>query len=144
MAKRVALTFVLVAALLAGCAGADTSVQQDAVETGPEAPAPSTPVASSPSTATTSCEELADELVAQVQVIVDELSNATLGDLADDDVVPAATQQQLDELEGRIRDADCDDAIDGLLAERADQIEGDGVIAEAVREALSQNEDLPF
>jgi hypothetical protein len=37
-----------------------------------------------------------------------------------------------------------DDEIDGLLAERADRIRGDGVVAEAVREALGQNEDLPF
>jgi hypothetical protein len=34
--------------------------------------------------------------------------------------------------------------MDQLLAERADRIQGDGVIAEAVREGLSQDGDLPF
>jgi hypothetical protein len=142
MAKRSALTFVLVAALLVGCAGADTAIEEDSVEG--VSPEPTAPVASSPSTATASCEELADELIAQLQVIVDELSDAGLEDLGRDDLLPAGTQQQLDELEGRVEDAGCDDEMDRLLAERANLIQGDGVIAEAVREGLSQNGDLPF
>jgi hypothetical protein len=142
MAKRSALTFVLVAALLAGCAGADSAAPDNAVED--VSPEPTTPVASSRSTATASCEELADELIAQLQVIVDELSDATLDDLGRDDLLPAGTQQQLDGLEERVEDAGCDDEMDRLLAERADRIQGDGVIAEAVREGLSQGGDLPF
>jgi hypothetical protein len=141
MAKRSALTFVLVAALLVGCAGADTAIEEDSVEG--VSPEPTAPVASPP-TATASCEELADELIAQLQVIVDELSDAGLEDLGRDDLLPAGTQQQLDELEGRVEDAGCDDEMDRLLAERANLIQGDGVIAEAVREGLSQNGDLPF
>jgi hypothetical protein len=126
---------------LAGCAGADTAIEEDSVEG--VSPEPTAPVASLP-TATASCEELADELIAQLQVIVDELSDAGLEDLGRDDLLPAGTQQQLDELEGRVEDAGCDDEMDGLLAERANRIQGDGVIAEAVREGLSQNGDLPF
>jgi hypothetical protein len=142
MAKRSALTFVLVAALLAGCAGADSAAPDNAVED--VSPEPTTPVASSRGTATANCEELADELIAQLQVIVDELSDATLDDLGRDDLLPAGTQQQLDDLEERVEDAGCDDEMDRLLAERADRIQGDGVIAEAVREGLSQGGDLPF
>jgi hypothetical protein len=137
MAKRFALAFVLIAALLAGCAGADSSAPQDSVEdVGPEP--------TSASTTTASCGELADELVAQMQVIVDELSDARLEDLGRDDLLPAGTQQQLDDLEGRVQDAGCDDEMDRLLAERADRIQGGGVIAEAVREGLSEGGDLPF
>jgi hypothetical protein len=79
-----------------------------------------------------------------LQVIVDELSDADLEDLGRDDLLPAGTQQQLDDLEERVEDAGCDDEMDRLLAERANRIQGDGVIAEAVREGLSQNGDLPF
>lgn len=143
MAKRCVLLLVVIAALLAGCAGADSVEGENAVED--VSPEPTTAVASSPSTRTASCEQLADQLVAQLQVIVDELSDATLEDLGRDDLLPAGTQQQLDELEGRVEDAGCDDAqMDRLLAERANSIQGTGVIAEAVREGLSQNEDLPF
>jgi hypothetical protein len=142
MAKRSVLMFVFVAALLAGCAGADTSVPEDAAEgASPEAIAP---VAPSPSAVAASCEELADEVIAQVQVIVDELSDARLEDLQNDDLLPEGTEQELDELEGRVRDADCDDEMDRLLADRADRIQGDGVIADAVREGLEQDGDLPF
>jgi len=142
MAKRSMLMFVFVAALLAGCAGADTSVPEDAAEgAGPEATAP---VGSSPSTAAASCDELADEVITQVQVIVDELSDARLEDLGDDDLLPEGTEQELDDLEGRVQDADCDDEMDRLLADRADRIQGDGVIADAVREALEEGGDLPF
>lgn len=137
MAKRAALTFVLVTALLAGCAGADSSAPENVVEDA--SPEPTTPV-----TATASCEELADELIAQLQVIVDEVSDARLEDLQRDDLLPAGTQQQLDELEGRVEDAGCDDEMDRLLGERANSIQGAGVIAESVREGLSQNGDLPF
>jgi hypothetical protein len=83
-------------------------------------------------------------VIAQVQVIVDELSDARLEDLGRDDLLPAGTEQQLDDLDQRVQDAGCDDDMDGLLAERANDIEGDGVIAEAVREGLSENGDLPF
>jgi TolA-binding protein len=137
MAKRFALAFVLVATLLAGCAGADSSAPQDSVED-------VSPQPTSGSTTTADCGELADELIAQLQVIVDELSDARLEDLGRDDLLPAGTQQQLDELEGRVEDANCDDEIDGLLRERANRIQGEGVIAEAVREGLSENGDLPF
>jgi hypothetical protein len=137
MAKRVALAFVLVATLLAGCAGADSSAPQDSVED-------VSPQPTSGSTTTADCGELADELIAQLQVIVDELSDARLEDLGRDDLLPAGTQQQLDELEGRVEDANCEDEIDRLLRERADRIQGEGVIAEAVREGLSENGDLPF
>jgi TolA-binding protein len=137
MAKRFALAFVLVAALLAGCAGADSSAPQDSVED-------VSPQPTSGSTTTADCGELADELIAQLQVIVDELSEARLEDLGRDDLLPAGTQQQLDELEGRVEDANCDDEIDRLLRERANRIQGEGVIAEAVREGLSENGDLPF
>jgi TolA-binding protein len=137
MAKRFALAFVLVATLLAGCAGADSSAPQDSVED-------VSPQPTSGSTTTADCGELADELIAQLQVIVDELSEARLEDLGRDDLLPAGTQQQLDELEGRVEDANCDDEIDRLLRERANRIQGEGVIAEAVREGLSENGDLPF
>ena len=137
MAKRFALVFVLVATLLAGCAGADSSAPQDSVED-------VSPQPTSGSTTTADCGELADELIAQLQVIVDELSDARLEDLGRDDLLPAGTQQQLDELEGRVQDAGCDDEIDRLLRERANRIQGEGVIAEAVREGLSENGDLPF
>jgi hypothetical protein len=135
MAKRLALAFVLVAALLAGCTGADSSAPQDSADEAEP---------TSASTATVGCEELADELIAQLQVIVDELSDARLEDLGRDDLLPPGTQQQLDELEGRVEDAGCDDDMDRLLAERANGIQGDGVIAEAVREGLSEGGDLPF
>ena len=137
MAKRFGFAFVLVAALLAGCSGADSSAPQDSVED-------VSPEPTSPSTTTASCGELADQVVAQVQVIVDELSDARLEDLGRDDLLPAGTQQQLDELEERVQDAGCDDEMDRLLAERANQIQGDGVIAEAVREGLNESGDLPF
>jgi len=142
MAKRSVLMLVVFAALLAGCAGADNAAPENPVQD--VSPEPTTPVASTPGTATASCEELADELIVQVQVIVDELSDAGLDDLGRDDLLPEGTQQQLDDLEGRVEDAGCDDEMDRLLAERADRIQGDGVIAEAVREGLSENGDLPF
>lgn len=51
----------------------------------------------------------------------------------------------LHELEERVEDAGCEDnGMDRLLAERANRIQADGVVAEAVRQGLSQNEDLPF
>lgn len=138
MAKHFATALVLVAALLTGCAGADTSAPQDSGDgVSPES-------TSADATMAASCAELADEVIAQVQVIVDELSDAQLGDLGRDDLLPAGTQQQLDDLEGRVRDAGCDDEMDRLLSERADQIEGGGVIADAVREGLSKSGDLPF
>lgn len=148
MARRLALTLMLVTALLAGCAGAETPADEDAAETtvdedAAEAVSPEPPAAS-PTTTAVSCEDLADELVAQLQVIVNELSDATMEDLAGGDVVPEGTQQELDDLEQRVSDAGCDDEIEDLLAARADRIEGAGVIADAVREALSQNQDLPF
>lgn len=143
MPKRFALLFVLVAALLTGCAGADTSEGEAAVEDAtPEA---TTPAASSQNTETASCEELADEVIAQVQVIVDELSDATLEDLGRDDLLPPETEQQLDELGERVEDSGCDeDEMDRLLADRADRIQGEGVIADAVREGLDQSGELPF
>ena len=142
MAKRSVLMFVFVAALLAGCAGADTSVPEDAAEgASPEATAP---VASSPSTAA-SCEELADDVIAQVQVIVDELSDATLEDLGRDDLLPPETEQELDQLGQRVEDSGCDEEeMERLLADRADRIQGEGVIADAVREGLDQSGELPF
>jgi hypothetical protein len=125
MVERFALMLILLAAVLAGCssqgAGADAG------------------------TVTAGCEELADELIVQLQVVVDELSDATFDDLMRDDILSATSQQELDELEGRAEDAGCEqDEIDGLLAERADRIQGDGVIAEGIREALSEGEELPF
>jgi hypothetical protein len=148
MGRRLALTLLLVTALLAGCAGAETPADENAADTtvdedAAEAVSPEPPAAS-PTTAAVSCEDLADELVAQLQVIVNELSDATMEDLAGGDVVPEGTQQELDDLEQRVSDAGCDDEIEDLLAARADRIEGAGVIADAVREALNQNQDLPF
>jgi hypothetical protein len=137
MNKRFAFAFVLVAALLAGCAGADSSAPQDSVDDASPQPTP-------PTTTTANCGELADEVIAQMQVIVNELSDARLEDLGRDDLLPAGTQQQLDELEARVQDAGCDDEMDRLLAERANQIQGGGVIADAVREGLSEGGDLPF
>ena len=136
MAKRFASAFVLVATLLAGCAGADSSAEDAAGDANADS--------TTSSTTTASCAELADELIAQVQVIVEELSDARLEDLGREDLLPAGTQQQLDELDERVQDAGCDDEMDRLLAERADQIQGGGVIAEAVREGLSEGGDLPF
>ena len=137
MANHFATALVFVAALLTGCAGADTSAPQDSGDG-------VSPESTSAGATMASCAELADEVIAQVQVIVDELSDARLEDLGRDDLLPAGTQQQLDDLEGRVRDAGCDDEMDRLLSERADQIEGGGVIADAVREGLSEGGDLPF
>lgn len=142
MPKRFALLFVLVAGLVAGCAGADTSGGEAVEDVSPE---PTTPAMSSPDTATASCEELADEVIAQVQVIVDELSDATLEDLGRDDLLAPETQQELDELGQRVEDSGCDEEeMDRLLADRADRIQGEGVIADAVRDGLEQSGDLPF
>jgi hypothetical protein len=127
---------MLVAAFLSACgsaggAGGEASVQE----------AGSTPAAA----ASPDCAALADELIVEVQSVVDQLSDATLDDLLEDDVVSAATQQRLDDLESRVEAAGCsEDEMDALLADRADRIRGEGVLAEEIRDALAQNEDLPF
>jgi hypothetical protein len=132
MGRRIALVLVVLATALAGCAGADTTAGTAAE-------------VASDGTATASCEELADELVAQLQVIVDGLSNLQLEELGQEDVLPADFQQQLDDLTGRIETSDCsDEEMRALLAERADQIQGDSPIADAVRDSLKAGEDLPF
>ncbi len=84
-------------------------------------------------------------MIAQVQVVVDELGAASLDDLERGGLISRRTQERLDEVDSRAAEAGCsDEEIDFLLAERADRIRGDGVVAEAVREALGQYEGLPF
>jgi hypothetical protein len=125
--RTVSIGVVFAALLLAGCASQPT---QSATARRPTPPR---------------CAELADEVIGQVQVVVDELSDATLDDLERDDLISAQAQQRLDGLEAQVDEAGCyEDEMDGLLAERADRIQGDGVVAEAVRKALGQNGELPF
>lgn len=131
MMKRVAMTVVLGTAVLAGCGGGDDEA--------------STASTASAGATTAGCAELADELIVQVQVVVDALSEASLEDLVQDDLLSQDTQLALDDIEERAQQAGCeDDEMDRLLAERADRIEGDGLLAEEVREGLSEGGDLPF
>ena len=137
MAKRVALTVVFVVALLAGCAGAETADDTEAGEAAGD-------LASSLATEAPACAELADEMIAELQGIVDQLGDVTLEELAAGDVIEQDRQQRLEELEARVSETGCDDQIDQLLAERAEQIRGEGAIADAVRESLNLGEELPF
>jgi hypothetical protein len=135
MARRSVVVLIMVfAAFVAGCGRGGDVGGQEAAEG-----------SAAVSAARAECGELADEVIVQIQAVVDELGDVTLDDMLQDNVLSATTQQRLDELDGRVQAAGCsEDDMDSLLADRADRIQGDGVLAEEIREGLAENGDLPF
>lgn len=86
-----------------------------------------------------SCEDVADEAIELVQGILDEVGGMSMEDMQSDEE-PAFVQELESEgeaLEERAEELDCsDEQMADLLAERAEDLEAEGPVAELIREAV--------
>ena len=107
---RALVTVVFGAVALAGCGGA---------------------------TDTAACEDIADQTIAIFQNILDEASS---GDPAQIAALQGEMTEQITALQEDATAANCtDDQMRELLAARVDDLEGEGPIADAVRQSLEQS-----
>lgn len=138
MARRPVIMLLLVVALLAGCATDTTGAADTSGADGAESPAAAA-AAPSPSAADATCEELADELVAQLQEISDLIADRSAAEIAQDEQLIDDAGEQIDDIAQRVQDAGCEDQMEELVSARADEIQGDGPSAEFLRELLSSS-----
>ncbi len=159
------LVCALVLAAACGDSGATTSAAGgDAVSTTTVAPPVTTvpePVSTLATTTTTrpppefpdaaaagDCGELVDAALAATQVMLDELSQLTLADLAalEDDVPPALAEMEEfgAALEARAAELECDDAeMEAALFGRVDELTASGELAELILDGLRDEATRP-
>ena len=98
-----------------------------------------------------SCEQIADDTVATVNDVIAEMGDKTLEEFVaeaaeggeDAMAMPPELQARMDEMQPRAEAAGCsDDEMATLLQERADDIEGEGFVAEMIRGAFQEGQSL--
>jgi hypothetical protein len=86
------------------------------------------------------CEQIADDGIDGINEVLAQYEDKTLEDLAEGEgELPPDLQARFDSLDERAAAANCDeDDVDDLLAQRVDDIEGSGFLADLVRSALEE------
>lgn len=90
-----------------------------------------------------SCEDVADEAIVLVQDVLDEVGGMSMEDMqsAEEPEFVQELEAEGEELEQRAEELDCSDQqMADLVAERAEDLEAEGPVAELLRDAVRSGE----
>ena len=87
------------------------------------------------------CEQFADAYIAHVQEVLDELSSMSMDELMSADEEPevlGSLDDRIAESAEKSAELGCDDQMEELFAERADQLTADGLIGEMMLSVMRE------
>lgn len=135
MARRPIIMLILVAALFAGCAADSTGAADTATGAADEESPAAAAVEPSPSAGDATCDELANELVTELQTIAQAIADLSPAEIAQDDQISEA-EQRIDSISQQVQDANCEEQVQTAVSSQVEALESEGPASEFLQGLL--------